>query len=302
MKAGHIIADVPETPLINKPLLSVIVPLTRMAGRLANLETWLSESFGFPISIVIVHDIRDPYTGIELEELVRNYNHLDIEVIEGIFGAPGLARNAGLESPLATWTTFWDADDLPNPHEVFAAIAQAGSDTEVVIGNFTINTAKGSANVEHDAGINNVAFNPGLWRMIFRSSILEGASFSSARMGEDQLFLIDLNLGSRNICFSNKFVYQYFQGDPMQLTSNQESINEVEETLTLVSKRMKNDDKLKNVFSQIVLMRLLTTTVMRTKSSSRLNLVIRHTPTIFQLSPRAAAVYFISFRKVQAKR
>jgi hypothetical protein len=276
--------------------------MTRMAGRMDNLDSWLSDSADLPLNIVIVHDIQDSFTAEELKELVKKYNNLEIVVIEGTYGAPGLARNAGLNSPLANWTSFWDADDLPNPREALEAISQADAQTEVIIGNFTINSSQGTEIFEHQAQMEVVALNPGLWRMIIRSSILEGLSFSSARMGEDQLFLIDLNLGSRQVHFSNKFIYQYFLGSPLQLTSNQDSIDEVEDVLKLARKRLRDRKKLKNEFSEIILMRLLTTTLTRTKGSSRIHLVIRHAGIIIQMNPRMIAAYVLSLRKTKAKR
>jgi hypothetical protein len=293
---------VPESLKTNASSLSVIVPMTRMAGRMDNLDSWLSDSADLPLNIVIVHDIQDSFTAEELKELVKKYNNLEIVVIEGTYGAPGLARNAGLNSPLANWTSFWDADDLPNPREALEAISQADAQTEVIIGNFTINSSQGTEIFEHQAQMEVVALNPGLWRMIIRSSILEGLSFSSARMGEDQLFLIDLNLGSRQVHFSNKFIYQYFLGSPLQLTSNQDSIDEVEDVLKLARKRLRDRKKLKNEFSEIILMRLLTTTLTRTKGSSRIHLVIRYVGIIIQMNPRMIAAYVLSLRKTKAKR
>ncbi len=292
----------PESLKTNASSLSVIVPMTRMAGRMDNLDSWLSDSADLPLNIVIVHDIQDSFTAEELKELVKKYNNLEIVVIEGTYGAPGLARNAGLNSPLANWTSFWDADDLPNPREALEAISQADAQTEVIIGNFTINSSQGTEIFEHQAQMEVVALNPGLWRMIIRSSILEGLSFSSARMGEDQLFLIDLNLGSRQVHFSNKFIYQYFLGSPLQLTSNQDSIDEVEDVLKLARKRLRDRKKLKNEFSEIILMRLLTTTLTRTKGSSRIHLVIRYVGIIIQMNPRMIAAYVLSLRKTKAKR
>jgi glycosyltransferase involved in cell wall biosynthesis len=293
---------VPETPSANPKLLTVIVPITQMAGRMSNLNIWFSEAVNLPMNIVIVHDIQDHHTSRELENLVKNHSQLDIEVIEGTFGSPGLARNAGLTYPLATWTAFWDADDLPAPREALAAIAQTNIQSEVIIGNFTINSPEGTVNRNHKKRLENVALNPGLWRLIIRSTELAGISFCAARMGEDQLFLVDLNLGSRKIFFSDKIFYQYFQGSPMQLTSNQESINHVEKTLNLVRSRFKRDKKLQNRFSEVVLIRLLVTTIFRTKNSNRICLIIRYTPVIFQLNPRTLAGFIISFRQNQAEK
>ena len=292
----------PQSPSANPNLLTVIVPITQMAGRMSNLNIWFSEAVNLPMNIVIVHDIQDHHTSREIEELVKNHSQLDVEVIEGTFGSPGLARNAGLTCPLATWTAFWDADDLPAPREALAAIAQTNMQSEVIIGNFTINSPEGTVNRNHKKRLENVALNPGLWRIIIRSTELAGISFSAERMGEDQLFLVDLNLGSKKIFFSDKIFYQYFQGSPMQLTSNQESINHVEKTLKLVRSRFKQDKKLQNRFSEVILMRLLITTIFRTKNSNRICLIIRYTPVIFQLNPRTLAGFIISFRQIQAEK
>lgn len=253
---------------------------------MANLDTWLSDCTDLLINIVIVHDIQDPYTSKDLADLVTKHNCLDIQVVEGTFGSPGLARNTGLKSLLGTWTAFWDADDLPNPQEVLAVVAKAAANYEVIIGNFSVNSPRGVTTFEHHERIENVALNPGLWRMVFHSSVLQGMNFSDARMGEDQLFLIDLNLGARKILFSSENFYQYFQGSPMQLTSSQDSINEVEKTLILANRRTFENPKLRNNFSEIVLLRLLITTILRTKGRSKANLMIRHASKILLIRPQ----------------
>jgi glycosyltransferase involved in cell wall biosynthesis len=273
-----------------------------MAGRLANLETWFSRSSNELMEIVIVHDIQDTFTASELDGLVNKYHHLKIKVIEGTFGSPGLARNAGLKISTSNWITFWDADDLPNPQNVLSAIAQANSQTEVIIGNFTIISPRGEAAVNHNGRVENVALNPGLWRMIFRSTALQGVNFCTTRMGEDQLFLIDLNLQSRKIHFSNLNFYHYFQGGPMQLTSTQNSINEVETTLILASRRLKENKTLKNRFSEIVLLRLFTTTIFKTKNTSRPKLILRYIGIVIKSKPQVLTSYILFLRNNKAER
>ena len=262
--------------------LTAIVPLTRMSGRLGNLDNWLSKSKNLPIRVVIVHDIQDLATGIELKELLLKHEHVEIQLIEGAFGSPGLARNRGLQTQRATWTAFWDADDLPNPASVFEGIAEATSETEVVIGNFTINSPDGKSTNKHHKKIEVVALNPGLWRMAIRSSILNHVSFSASRMGEDQLFLVDLNLGTRNIHYSNLVFYEYFQGSPLQLTAQQDTINEVEETLGLVTKRLSQNKRLRDTFSEIVILRLASTTIFRSTQKFKLRSILRAAPILLR--------------------
>jgi glycosyltransferase involved in cell wall biosynthesis len=294
-------SNVPESMSGNMKLLTVIVPLTRMAGRMANLATWLEKSAYLPMSIVIVHDIQDPQTSPELEGLIKKHDNLEIELIEGVFGSPGLARNAGLKGPLATWTIFWDADDLPHPQEVFAALEEVDANSEVVIGNYTISSLEGITPTKHRERIEKVALNPGLWRMAIRSSVISGISFSSTRMGEDQLFLIDLNLGSRKIRYSDKNFYRYFQGNPMQLTSSEESINDVEKTLKLTHQRLLEDITLQNKFSEIILLKLFATTIFRTRGKSRLHLVFQNAPIILQIRPQTLVSFIFNVSKSRKK-
>jgi glycosyltransferase involved in cell wall biosynthesis len=296
---GHIILAVPGTPLTNS-VLSVVIPLTQMAGRMKNLDTWLSGSGSYPINIVIVHDIQDSLTAIELKALLKKHSQLDIELVEGTFGSPGLARNAGMKGSLGTWTTFWDADDLPNPQEVLAAISESDNFSEVIIGNYTVDCSIGTQSILHYKRLESVAINPGLWRMIFRSSTLKNLKFSSERMGEDQLFLIDLNLGSKVIYFSERDFYKYFKGNALQLTSNQCAINEVLGTLDGANRSINTDRKLRNTFSEIVVLRLLITALLRTKGTSKLGLVIKYSSIFFRTHPQTLiSLVFVSIRKKQ---
>ncbi len=269
---------------------------------MANLGTWFSECAELPIEIRVVHDIQDPSTTIELAELIKKYEKLDIKLVEGIYNSPGLARNAGLNGSIAPWVAFWDSDDLPNPLEAIAAITEADTDTEVIIGNYRIDSPQGTTSVEHLSQMENVAFSPGLWRMIIRSSTLGETRFCSVRMGEDQLFLIELNLGSRNIYFYDKEIYQYFQGNAMQLTSKQESINEVENTFILARDRIQDNPKLRNTFSEIIVLRLLVTTVFRTTRTKKLSFLIQNVSIFRHLSMRTLATFMMSTRKHREER
>jgi glycosyltransferase involved in cell wall biosynthesis len=293
---------VPDSPSSQEQLLSVVIPLTQMAGRMANLESWLSECAELPIEIRFVHDVQDKRTTVELAELIRKHEKLDIKLVEGIYNSPGLARNAGLKGSIAPWIAFWDSDDIPNPRKAIAAIREADPDTEVIIGNYRIESPQGTTSVEHLSQMENVAFSPGLWRMIIRSSTLGETRFDSVRMGEDQLFLIDLNLGSRNIHFYDNEIYQYFRGDGMQLTSKQDSINEVENTFILARDRIQDDPKLRDTFSEIIVLRLLLTTVFRTTQTRKLSFLIQNASIFRHLSRKTLTTLMMSMRRRREER
>ncbi len=272
-----------ETDLKMKPsfTLSVVVPLTRLCGRFDQLKSWIVESTGLPLQIILIHDIQDSLTGVELHDFVNKYPSADIQIIEGTYGSPGIARNQGLKLVLSPWVAFWDADDLPRPEVVLSAIRQADSSVEVIIGNFVTNSGQSMTENQHLCRLENVAINPALWRMVIRSSIIQGLNFNSCLMGEDQIFLIDLNLGSRSILFSNEIFYEYFRYHPMQLTMNQKSVNEVSIAVRLSKIKLQENIELRNIFSEIVLMRLFGTILVRTRGIFRIRVFLTNINALF---------------------
>lgn len=274
-----------ELPSNLNNVLTAIIPVTQMAGRLENLKLCFSDCRNLPISLILIHDIQDEKTSSELRELLLAHNNLEVVLIEGVYGSPGMARNAGLETSQAPWTIFWDADDLPRPQTVVDAISQADGMTDLIIGNFSTNSPIGNDTVMHLGKLENVALNPGLWRVIIHSEIIAQTRFCSTRMGEDQLFLLDLNPQSRSIHFSDEIFYEYFMGNPLQLTSDQKSIDQVADTFALAKSRIRRNSNLKSNFSSFILLKLLMTSISRTKSGKKLQFLIRHFSIILETNP-----------------
>lgn len=273
--------DEVESEIMAADTLSVIVPITKMAGRFSELSTWIPAAIGLPIQIVFIHDIQDSVTSIELLDFAKRFPEARIQIIEGTYGSPGLARNEGLKLALSPWVAFWDADDLPRPEAFISAIRAADSEVDVIIGNFLSRSGRSKIVSNHQGLLENVAVNPALWRMAIRSSILEGINFSSCLMGEDQIFLIDLNLGTKSLYFSNEIFYEYFQGHPMQLTMKQKSVNEVSIALSLAKEKLQQNSELQNIFSEIVLLRLFGTTLVRTRGEIRLKCLMKNLDIFF---------------------
>ena len=96
-------------------LLTAIVPVTKMAGKLQHFEEWLSICRGLPIEIIVCHDVQDDQTGPELTKIFESLN-LENKLIflEGTYDSAGLARNAGIPLASGEWIVFWDSDDLPD--------------------------------------------------------------------------------------------------------------------------------------------------------------------------------------------
>jgi hypothetical protein len=244
---------------IDTPILSAIVPVTRMAGRLGLLENWLCEVENLPVEVIIIHDIQDESTSQELQEVIGRHKKSQIKLLEGEFGSPGAARNAGLDFQRRIWTAFWDSDDLPKVTVVLEGIRSANSNADVVIGNYSINNNGHIKEVKHFNRLDFVAINPGLWRMAFKTDLIKEKRFALFRMGEDKLFLADLNLKSRNIHFTNKIFYIYNKGQPFQLTSSAIARKDVYLPLIEVQRIMDCNTELRNSFSEIIKIRLFLT-------------------------------------------
>jgi len=288
-----------EDSFQTKILLSAIIPITKMAGRFENLKSCFLECTDLPINLILVHDIQDDATSQELRNLALANDHLALKLIEGEYGSPGAARNAGLGESLAPWTVFWDSDDLPKPRTVIEAITQAEEKSELIIGNFSTQSSSGTNSILHLRNLENIALNPGLWRIIFRSDILSETRFCLSRMGEDQLFLMDLAPDSRSIHFSNEIFYEYFIGSPFQLTSIQNDIDEVEKTLVLAESRWEQVESLRTQFSRFILLKLYITTIKRAKSGSKLQIFFRHLSIIIKTNPISLANFIFKFSQRQ---
>ena len=102
----------------NTPLLTAVVPISNMAGKLDILHSWLSQTYKYPMEVILVHDFKDLATGAELSLMLDTICNSQIKLFTVEFGSPGLSRNFGLSKAGGSWIVFWDSDDLPNVNVV----------------------------------------------------------------------------------------------------------------------------------------------------------------------------------------
>lgn len=271
--------NVPEFKSRTIPLLSVIIPVSQMSGRLGPLEQWLVKTENLPIEIILIHDYQDESTSKELNVILQLDKNLKINFLEGYYGSPGAARNAGLNLPLGTWVAFWDSDDIPKVDQVISAIYEAPETADLIIGNF-IASGSNSRVYLHEKMLEIVALNPGIWRMIFKSKLLHNSRFENLRMGEDQLFILGLDLPTKVIHFSNRTLYEYRVGHPGQLTAKLDAIQDIERTLIKVRFILENNQHLRNKFSRIIEARIFITSL-RNVNRNRLKVLLKNvTPVV----------------------
>ena len=249
-----------------------------MAGKLARLELWLSTILKSDSEVILIHDITDEMTCLELERLFQKHRDGNIQLLQGRFGGPGSARNAGIEMAKGIWISFWDSDDEPNVSNFLKMVEKANSTTcEIIIGGFITRSERTNQERKEELFSNNladnlvrVAFNPGIWRMAFRRSFLGGNRFPSSRMGEDQLFLANLNFYNSEIDFYNDSVYYYITGNPNQLTANSSAISDLKEVAKTFLQKISLTPRSESTYLAIMFIRQCLTLLKRGRFDARL--------------------------------
>jgi glycosyltransferase involved in cell wall biosynthesis len=256
-----------------KPYVSIITPISGAGIDLSNLRHWLVKTQNLPIKTVLIHDEVDQQVHTNLELMVKELSNPYIMLHHGKFGSPGAARNKGLEYLTTERVVFWDSDDIGEPHNLIQAISDH-RDSNVIVGSFTINSdlqvfdtqaksLKGDQNLEIQLGMN-----PGIWRYIFKRSVISDTQFSTTRMGEDQQFLIEIQAIPKMLSITPLILYNYFVGNPNHLTSQYSAKLEVIQTFNSMQKFFVNRPEKLNLFEITIYLKLLWSTMKYSKRSN----------------------------------
>lgn len=216
--------------------LSIIVPITLMAGRLARLESWLKECDPQIIEVILIHDYRDKLTELEISRLTKTYDAC-IE-ISGHFGSVGLARNAGLESSSGEWIMFVDSDDEVYVNEVLSTLQEKNENTRIICASYYETSSKTLITTVRDASklsMLAITLKPGIWRFLIRKELLNEAKFRDFAMAEDQLFLLENGIFDTIDEFSKRIIYKYYVDDPLQATASVRKINDLKRSIRHLS-------------------------------------------------------------------
>ena len=223
-------------------ILSVIIPITRMAGRLANLEKTFEECLVEEIEFILVHDEQDSETQIELEALLSKFKDINIRLFRKTFNSPGLARNYGVEHSTGRWFCFADSDDLPHISNLTrTAIGAQNSGAKVGLGNMLVVNGEHERLVESKylcdrkrQSIAAFALNPAFGRFVFSSKEFKSVKFPKIKMGEDQVYVANTKFLDFEIFFSDLLLYTYFIDLPEQATKNKKSLSELPNALVFL--------------------------------------------------------------------
>jgi glycosyltransferase involved in cell wall biosynthesis len=231
--------------------IGIIVPITKMHGRFARLESWLPAAIKHDFNVFLIHDKQDELTGPELTSLAAKINSKNITIDEGRFGSPGAARNRGLELAKNQWVVFWDSDDIGDAFALNQMIEEIPSkylnSTNLIVGNFAVwneetdeEIYQSRQSMNTDSNIDSLVLNTGLWRCVFdRESLTQ--NFPNWKMAEDQYFFL-ANFERERTLFRPQIIYKYFTNVDAQLTQNKTAINDLYKSLVSLEALLKVSD------------------------------------------------------------
>ena len=226
------------------PLLSVVVPIGSRKGDISQLAEWVPLAAALDIEVILIHDFQDLQTKLALKNFMEKNNSLKIKFLEGEFRSPGKARNFGIQQTSGKWICFWDSDDRPDVTKFLNMVNQADLvRANVCVGNFEkMNIVTGEISKTRFSKNRlllemEIAKDPGMWRFAFEKNSIEEVKFENFRMGEDQSFLAEALLRCKSIHVNDDFVYQYFVGSDLQLTSQKNAVKEVWHFLAFCEKQ-----------------------------------------------------------------
>ncbi len=217
---------------MKKQILTIIVPVHNISGRLENLSKWLPNAINNNVKVMLVNDGSRDSTGDDLVKLkTSNYSEL-ISIFETDVNSPGLARNVGLEKVDTPWFAFADADDFVVVDGIIKLInGTIKSGKMLGIGAYesqSLTTGKRfritppgdniSVNIQH------LVKRMGFWRAVYSYEHFGKIRFSRFKMGEDYLYLNQILSSCSSVFLSQEVIYRYYHGGSNNLTSNKKNM------------------------------------------------------------------------------
>jgi glycosyltransferase involved in cell wall biosynthesis len=246
-----------------------------MEGRLSNLQSWVLQCDS-RFQLVFVCDSSTDETITELRAIQALAKNTKIEILEGNFGSPGSARNAGLDQAKNEWVTFWDSDDIGLPLSLIQEISRVDSGVvDGVVFGYQVNSGSEISKpwenwpLNENSCVNLISLNPGIWRFCFKKSSINELKFPNISMGEDQLFISDYMDSSPILSYSNTVVYFYHIDVPNQLTANKHALRDLSAANKIFLIKLKGSGS-KKEFTIRMFTKVLLTQIRKSQSSAKI--------------------------------
>jgi glycosyltransferase involved in cell wall biosynthesis len=223
--------------------LTAVMPVRNSKQHIDNIELIIESVLPFPIQLIVVADLYDSKSELDLKIRLKRHIGKQIVITSGKFNSPGAARNFGLKLAESSHVAFWDCDDTPNT-ENFLKLARSMKlhSAEIGVGNFQFSKPHRNNRITSLTSnlIREVTEHPGIWRMIFDQSRIDIPEFKTFKMAEDQIFLIDIKFEKRKIIRKDLMVYEYQNNIENQLTRDFNSILETKLALNYLLNVLSN--------------------------------------------------------------
>lgn len=287
--------------------LTCIIPIRNMSGRLGFYFDLLPSHP--EVNFVIVHDLEDANAETELRVFIETNNLKNIEFIEGKFGSPGIARNQGMRRISTKWVMFWDSDDEPQINSILNYLNTENflsKKAEVIIGNFMVKNESGKLSTRKiEANLAELALNPGIWRIIFKSDLVRYSHFEDYQMAEDQEFLARILTSQTKVVFTPEVFYTYVKHNQGQLTKSTVAISDLSKSVPRMFSLLRSDKAIRE-FVSILLVRQMLTGVKNIKGLALFRfyklIILSLLHTRFNVSRRIViAVFFVIWSLTSAK-
>ncbi len=225
MRIGEKISSNPSA----QPRLTIIVAIKNAEDYIERIKPWMRLVVQYRTEVIFVNDQSSDQTALVITRMIEDLNSDSIFLLNGDRGGPGSARNIGLRFAHGTWIAFWDADDTPNVENFMTMIEEAEkSEMLIAVGSWKLINSQNPSSASEKIFMPKLASilrNPGLWRWAFKSEVINDAEFPRTMMGEDQVFLANLNISFHGVYKFQLPVYNYFTNDSKQLTRSPSAVS-----------------------------------------------------------------------------
>jgi glycosyltransferase involved in cell wall biosynthesis len=258
-------------------ILTAIVPVSRMSGKLDNLKSWIFRALDLNIEVILIHDVNDEGTSSELSIIVEEANSRNLVFIEGVFGGPGEARNVGIKIASGKWICFWDSDDVPNVDEIVKLVGSQGDQHEVIAGSYFEVDLKSHKSrfmkLDKDHFERSLSNNLGIWRFIFNRNTINDLTFINTRMGEDLHFICQIPDLKTKIFITEQPIYFYHTNVLGQLTGNKKAITDLYISMRKILE-LSEENSTKNDLINLFLVRTFITGLKKATLSAKIEFMI----------------------------
>ena len=277
-------------------LLTIVTPIRDMGGKLGPLFSWVKDALDRECEVILIHDYQDEQTEIEISNFYSQNKNRKLIFLSAVYNSPGLARNAGLAVASGEFISFWDSDDLPNVTKYIEMATYCSLNKyEIGIGGFRTQSEDGKSLTEYPTSeqntLNRIAIYPGLWRIIFKKTVIGNIKFSELLLAEDQLFFASINPEDKNLYFFHEIVYTYTVARSGGLTDSRKNLVDLPKAarkIQLLTDSIYSDYN--PLFKRTLLIRIAITMLKRGSRDQKLlsstilgKLLLKHLPSSLQI-------------------